>query len=301
MSNELTEKKEPREASKAEKLNVAINMHNAVQLRAVAAAAKESARSNKAIEQNTRAVMHSNREIAQNTNQMVEIGKKMEAAQSKSVALLDSVDLGVRNLEQTTKNINNQLKEANDIARQNFLQTKLANEREEWRDERDRLEKSVAAEKEAYEQSLRDLLYNFSRRLELISNLEMTNLEFYFFTKQMLETVEHISADLLKSIGDKQFRGQVEDDLRNATNKFYDGMDEQDRSDLAAIEEIERTDENEKATKLLASLEKKLDRVTKLRDLQFKMRGFASGRMDKKAFRDFEDMCVDFEKELQKI
>ena len=83
-------------------------------------------------------------------------------------------------------------------------------------------------------------------------------------------------------------------------SKYYDGMNEQDRSDLAAIEEIERTDENEKASKLLASLEKKLDRLSKLRDLHSTMMGFGSGRMDRKSYRDFEAMCVDVEKELQK-
>jgi hypothetical protein len=281
-------------------MNTAVNAHNAVQLRAVARAAQESAQSNKAIEQNTRAMMHSNSEIARNTSQMVEISKRMESAQLKSAGLLESVDFGVRNLEQSTKDVNIKLERLIDAGERKELKDDLQRETDNWRYERDRLEEQIVKEEKEHEQSLKDLLHQFSRRLQLISELEMTNLEFYFFTKQMLETVQDIPADLLKEIQDKQFRDQVEDELRIATNKFYDCMHEQDRSDLAAIEDIERTDENEKASKLLASLEKKLDRLSTLRDLQSKMMKFASGRMDRKAFRDFEVMCVNVEKELQK-
>ena len=250
----------PPKSSSAEKANLIVAAYAAKQARATALAAAESARSNRAIEQNTRAMMQSNQAIAQNTSQMVEIGKKMELAQANAAKLLESVDFGVRNLEQITKDTNDKLKRSNDIAEQNLLQNTLANERAEWRDQRDRLEKQIEEEERAYEQSLKDILHRFSRRVQLLGESGMTRLELYFFTKQMLETVEGISADLLKDITDKQYRDEVEDQLREAISSFYEEMDEQDLSDLSVVAQIEKTDENEKASKLLDSLQKKLDR-----------------------------------------
>ena len=205
MSNFLMAQEEKEAREKQEKamatqnryaaMNLMVNAHNAVQLRAVARAAEESARSNQEIAQNTRAMMHSNSEIARNTSEMVETGKRMEAAQLKQAALLESVDFGVRNLEQNTKDANIKLERLIDAGERRELKEDQQREKDNWRYERDRLEKEIEKQEREYEQSLKALLHQFSRRLQLISELEMTNLEFYFFTKQMLETVTNISAD----------------------------------------------------------------------------------------------------------
>ena len=248
----------------------------------------------------TTEIAQSNQALVQNTNELLEIGKRMERSQANASRLFESIDFGIRNLEISAKETEKQAERATQLQEKMYLQQAFTVKRDKWRDERDQLEKQIAQEERAYEQNLKDLLHRFSRRLQLLSDSEMTTLELFFYTKQMLHTVEGIPADHLKDISDKKYRDEVEDELKLATTGYYAELNEQDISDLAMITEIERVDENQKASKLLALIEKKLGRFSKLNDLQLKVMKFESDGISEADFLEFEGLCAELEKDLLK-
>jgi hypothetical protein len=197
-------------------------------------------------------------------------------AQRRANTYLDSIDLGIRNLEQSAVETNALLAKSNDISEQNLLQSRLAREREEWRDQRNELRLKLEKEEKEVEQSIKNMLHHFDRRVQLLPEAGMTNLEIYFFAQQMLDTVKEISPDILKDISDKKYRDQVEDTLRSTIDGVKASFSDQDSADLSSIVDIERVDENAQSIEFLDAIEKSLSVIDEVAAMKKKLSRYKS-------------------------
>lgn len=242
-------------SSKAERAGVAIQAYSAMQLRSMAA---DSADMKKSL-----------RDIS-------ETARNLEESQNRANGYLYSIDMGVRNLEQSALEANLLLTKSNDIAEQQLLQTKIANERDEWRDQRDQLQKQLEKEESEVVQQVKNILHLFDRRLQLLPAAGMTSLEIYFFAQQLLETVTEIAPDILPDISDKKYRDEVEDNIRLTIEKAKKDFSEQDKIDLVTIIEIEREDENVECAGFLSDVEAQLSLFVEVESITKKVSRYKS-------------------------
>lgn len=237
-------------ASDVEKANLAVSLYMAKQARNTAVSTEA---------------------IAKNTAESLAVNKQMLQAQAQTNRILDSIDYGVRNLEQSAIDINKKLAISNDFQEKQLLQQKLESDRVEWRDQRDQLEKQIEREIQETEQGIKNLLHCFDRRVQLLTEIAMSSLELYFFVDQMLQTTREISPNLLKDVSDKKYRDEVEDVLKVKCVELRDTFTDQDEADLKAIIEIEREDENADAAKFLKKIKGQLAFVQAFEALRQKL------------------------------
>ncbi|MDB3933165.1 hypothetical protein N9393_02405 [Luminiphilus sp.] len=236
------------EANGVEKLSLAVNAYAAMQQRAIRASTEEVAENTASIASNTSAMLGNLESLSQTSETMLRVNEQQ-------LRLQDSIDNGIRNLERTAKEqIEAQERVQTELEKQTILQRAEA-ERNEWERKQAKLERQKEElENEAY-QELKNLIHFLNRQQKLVDEQNFTELEKYFFLKQILGLIQNISSNDLRDFSEKSYRDTAEDVTKERVNSILSSLSSEDRDDLDAILEIERVNEEEDALVLLSDID----------------------------------------------
>lgn len=236
------------EANGVEKLSLAVNAYAAMQQRAIRASTEEVAENTASIASNTSAMLGNLESLSQTSETMLRVNEQQ-------LRLQDSIDNGIRNLERTAKEqIEAQERVQTELEKQTILQRAEA-ERNEWERKQAKLERQKEElENEAY-QELKNLIHFLNRQQKLVDEQNFTELEKYFFLKQILGLIQNISSNDLRDFSEKSYRDTAEDVTKERVNSILSSLSSEDRDDLDAIREIERVNEEEDALVLLSDID----------------------------------------------
>lgn len=236
------------EANGVEKLSLAVNAYAAMQQRAIRASTEEVADNTASIASNTSAMLGNLESLSQTSETMLRVNEQQ-------LRLQDSIDNGIRNLERSAKEqIEAQERVQTELEKQTMLQRAEA-ERNEWERKQAKLERQKEElENEAY-QELKNLIHFLNRQQKLVDEQNFTELEKYFFLKQILGLIQNISSNDLRDFSEKSYRDTAEDVTKERVNRILSSLSSEDRDDLDAILEIERVNEEEDALVLLSDID----------------------------------------------
>ena len=235
-------------ANGVEKLSLAVNAYAAKQQRAIRASTEEVAENTASIASNTSAMLGNLEALSKTSETMLRVNEQQ-------LKLQDSIDNGIRNLEKSAKEqIRAQELVQTELEKQTMLQHAEA-ERNEWERKQAKLERQKEElENEAY-QELKNLIHFLNRQQKLVDEQNFTELEKYFFLKQILGLIQNISSNDLRDFSEKSYRDTAEDVTKERVNSVLSSLSSEDRDDLDAILEIERVNEEEDALLLLSDID----------------------------------------------
>ena len=196
--------------------------------------------------------------IEAGTNELIKQGQVQIEIAKRQETLLDSVDLGIRNLEALAEQKLEIEKTSLEFQEKNYELRKLDSQKDDARYELDRLEKQQKELKEQEIQSFKDITYQVFREHQKIDKETMSNLERLYTLEKLNNILQAVDTDILNEKVDKEFCDQTKDALSEKIESVKAILTKQDKSDLKTIIEIEREDENEHASKLLNKINAQL-------------------------------------------
>lgn len=240
VSTQSTADKEQRpKSSNAARLTAAATVYNGMQIKALAKGQQE--------------LIQSSKEVYQSSLRQEEIQQ--------------SIDYGIRNIEQLNIESNDLNRKGIEIAEKQYKLQQLDSQKRDARDKIADAEKDLAKQMENEIQSFRDVTYSINREQQLVLETSMTNLEKFFTLQKLQEIIITVSSSVFKSTADRTYRDETEDSIKAKLKEVREKFTEQDNIDLKTIIDIEEKDENAEAKKLLEDLksrEKMLAEAKKL-------------------------------------
>lgn len=206
-------------------------------------------------------------EIIKNTQQVAESNLRQEK-------ILDSIDYGVRNLEQLSIERNEISSESLDIQKEQLKIQKLDSEERRARNEIKDLKEELEEQKTLEIQGYRDITYSIFREQQLILETSMTNLEKYFTLQKLYEIIKTVRSEFFVDTSDRTYRDETEDEIRAKIKNIQNNFSKKEKTDLQMVIEIEEKDENEQAEILLEKVKKREVALAEAKKLTIKVKKF---------------------------
>ena len=194
------------------------------------------------------------RELAAGQKELMSSNKQIVTSNHRQEKILNSLDLGTRQLASLTAQKNQALKAQVDTAKETLQEVKRANQKKETRAHIKDLKDELKEQEELEIQALKNMTHSIYREQQTIYQASMTSLEKLFTLEKLNSVIVNISSQSFPETPDKLFRDKVQDEISCKLKEFEGILTPQDRADLSTVIEIEKRNENAEALRLLTKL-----------------------------------------------
>ena len=192
--------------------------------------------------------------LAKGQQELIQSSKQIYQSSLRQEEIQQSIDYGIRNIEQLNIESNDLSRKGIEIADKAFKLQQLDSQKKDARDKIADAEKDLSKQMEAEIQSFLDITYSINREQQLVLQTSMTILEKFFTLQKLQEIILTVSSGVFKTTADRTYRDETEDSIKAKSKEVRDQFTEQDNIDLQTMIDIEKKDENAEAEKLLENL-----------------------------------------------
>jgi len=192
--------------------------------------------------------------LAKGQKELIQSSNKIYQSSLRQEEIQQSIDYGIRNIEQLNIESNNLSRAGLEVAQESLKLQKLDSQKKDARDKIADEKNALLEQMEEEIQSFLDITYSVNREQQLVLETSMTNLEKFFTLQKLHEVIITVSSDVFKTTADRTYRDQTEDSIKAKSKEVRDQFTEQDNIDLQTMIDIEKKDENAEAEKLLENL-----------------------------------------------
>ena len=214
------------------------------------------------------------KELVKGQHDLMQSSERISQSSLRQEVIQQSIDYGIRNIEQLQIQQNEVAIQQNKIGLDNlevqerqFQHLQIESKRKMEREKIADAEKELEKQKQAEIQSYKDITYSIFREQQLILETSMTILEKFITLQKLHEIIMTVSSGVFTDTTDRTYRDATEDSINAKLKEIREQFSEQDETDLQTVIEIEAKDENAEAEELLENLKNREKNLSELKTL----------------------------------